>query len=114
MAKSRAEVKWQVFRDRSPAGDGDVTCELCGSAPASDLHEIVNRAVFKPEYMDIYPVELYSCLCNPCNVNIADAKTSRRLLLKKNIAFYGSERVKKALVDFLTAIGALISGSYTL
>jgi hypothetical protein len=93
--QERRRLKRYVFAERTV--DGVCMCELCGKRPATDLHEIINRAhVHSAHRQMLYVRELVSALCNTCNTTVADTKRSRQRLMDKNRQRYG-DAVDKAI-----------------
>lgn len=97
--------KLRLFAQRSKLGDGEVICELCNKAPATDLHEILNRVHYSAEMLADIPDVLLSCLCNDCNVNKADTREARLSLLKKNLVLYGFREGHEAIQAFSDKLG---------
>lgn len=95
----RLKQKYLLFRDRMMPGVDYVMCELCGETIATDLHEIFNRVHYKAELLrnGEMPRELLSCLCNHCNVNFADTRDNRAVLLQASVQRYGIDAVNRAL-----------------
>lgn len=85
---------------RSPARPY-AACQLCGKYPATDHHEIVNRAYIDPDKL---PIELHTLLCNACNLNNGEIKAEshigRRLLTQKACMKWGIEAVLVAWESF--------------
>jgi hypothetical protein len=92
----RKQIKFEVFEGRRAPGQRYCVCELCKKNPATDLHEIVNRAHAPVELVQRHP-ELLSALCNSCNLGKSDNPQARMILLRANAARYGTWAVQQAL-----------------
>ncbi len=99
------ETKWRVFRGRA---ERKTICEYCLVNEASDLHEVLSRDFYPPEFLDEVPDELLSCLCNHCNLSVGDSEYVRYFLLGRNVGRYGVARVRKAIDDFAELTGSFV------
>lgn len=92
--------KLKIFNERRFIGSDVTMCELCRKVPATDLHEVVNRVHYPPDMLNEVPDVLLACLCNQCNVNLADQQWARRHLVRQNILRYGIYKFRKDLEEF--------------
>jgi len=80
-------------------------CELCGEAPATNLHEIINKARVAREHQEEVPRQLRALLCNECNIRHGESHWARHKLMHRKIKQYGINNVLAAYLLFIRRTG---------
>jgi hypothetical protein len=96
MTVARATLKQHLILTRKSVLDLVPRCELCGTARASDMHEVwISRG--QAQGNDALMTAILECeynvvlLCNPCNLRRAETAMGRAFLRNKLMYLYGAD-----------------------